>query len=85
MMHGKMEQAWIHTSHVMYLIAETNRDPKKHASPFSPLEFNAYHQFQKRQRGEPKHSITVLKVFVSEDNQWDVSPAGRRLMRDVPS
>ena len=55
--------AWAHTSSVMALVANVNRDPKKHG-PFKPSDFDPHKQ-KKSDLVLPKRGIGVLKkVFV---------------------
>lgn len=54
---------WNHTSHLLALIANCNRDPKTRRQPFEPAEFNPYAERPKRQR--IKAPITALRtVFI---------------------
>ena len=41
MVEGRNSEAWNHTSVIMALIANVNRDPKKRR-PFKPKDFNPY-------------------------------------------
>jgi len=62
MAEGRQRHAWIHTSSLLALIANANRDPKKHR-PFKPSDFDPY--ANKRQKGIPitKDNVAVLKHF----------------------
>jgi hypothetical protein len=40
--HGKA--MWSHTSVVLCLLANVNRNPKKQARPFRPSDFDPYHR-----------------------------------------
>lgn len=64
--------AWAHTSTVLAMLANANRDPKK-TRPFKPSDFDP-HQVSKRPVA--KVSIDVLKtVFVDPYNQ---APSGQK-------
>jgi len=39
---GRQRDAWNRTSHVLWILAEINRDPAKRARPFEPQTFNPY-------------------------------------------
>jgi len=41
MTHGRLREAWNHTAAVLAMIANVNRDPKKHRV-FRPDDFNPY-------------------------------------------
>ena len=65
MAEGRDKQCWNHTSHVLALIANVNRDPKK-SRAFKPADFNPYAK-QKSCGGVPitKENIGILKsVFI---------------------
>lgn len=51
MAEGKVTEAWNHTAHVMTLLANLNRDPKK-TKPFEPSQFHPYAR-------QPAQEITV--------------------------
>jgi len=54
---------WTHTAHILCLIANVNRDTKKHREPYSVSDF---HPMMKK--APPlKAPIDVLKVFVKEE------------------
>ena len=59
---GRMRQAWNHTSTVLALIANVNRDPKK-SKAFGPKDF---HPYETRKAERPvKADISILKKFVN--------------------
>ena len=66
MAEARQRYAWTHTSSLLALIANTNRDPKKHR-PFKPSDFDP---FAKRRQGGiivTKDNITLLKsAFLGE-------------------
>jgi hypothetical protein len=63
MAESRRNEAWSHTANLMALVANVNRNPRKRARPYSPLEF---HPFLERKRtAYSKASIRILKdVFV---------------------
>jgi len=64
MAEGKVSEAWNHTSHLLALIANVNRDPKK-TRAVKPADF---HPFMKKKSGWKLKAkdIGILKdVFVS--------------------
>ena len=64
MAEGRGREMWGHTSAVLALLANCNRDPKK-SRAFSPADFNPY--ASRRRRGIPitAGNIDVLKrIFV---------------------
>ena len=44
MAEGRCREAWARHSALLALIAETHRDPKQRSRPFTPAEFDPYHQ-----------------------------------------
>jgi len=63
MAEGRDRQLWGHTSQVLAMIANVNRDPKK-GRVFRPSDFNPY--APRRPRGIPirADNIHLLKAFV---------------------
>lgn len=62
MAEGRSRDAWWHTSHLMCLVANANRDPKK-TRPFKPADFDPH--LRKKEPVVAKVGIDVLKqVFV---------------------
>ena len=59
MAEAKSRDAWQHTSAVLCLIANVNRNPKKQARPFSPDQFNPHAQ---KRRGKGR-TISVHRLF----------------------
>lgn len=67
MAEGRGREMWGHTSAVLALMANCNRDPKK-SRAFSPADFNPY--AARRRRGIPitAANIDVLRrIFVPAD------------------
>lgn len=58
MLDARCREHWSHTSVILALIANVNRDPKKHSQPFSPDEFNPYEQ-QSKAKEEPIARVGV--------------------------
>ena len=64
MVNGRQREMWNHTSHVLCLVANANRDPKR-SKALKPSDFNPTTQ-RKKVRAAP---ITVLRdVFVDRKN-----------------
>ena len=76
MAEGRCEQAWAHTSSILAMIAEVNRDRKKRSRPFRPADFNPYAAESKAASGIPitPANIELLKAFVD-------LPTGRQAER----
>ncbi len=65
MVDARRAEDWEHTSHVMWLHAELNRDKKKKPTAFKPEEFNPY--AKKRRKPKPmKADFSVLRALASE-------------------
>lgn len=66
MAEARQRYAWAHTSSLLALIANTNRDPKKHR-PFKPSDFDPF--ARRRQGGTiiTKDNVMLLKrAFLGE-------------------
>jgi hypothetical protein len=64
MAQARSRQAWAHTSTVLAMLANVNRDPKK-TRPFKPADFDPHKASILEKRPMAKVSIDVLKtVFV---------------------
>lgn len=65
MTQGRMEQEWIHTSHLLAIQLNCHRDSKKHPRQIQPHDVNPYYQHIKRRKHpEPKADISILKAFL---------------------
>jgi len=61
MAEGLGRERWAHTSLICALIANSNRDPKKHR-PFKPSDFDPYARTDRRSRKvAEKESLQVLR------------------------
>lgn len=60
MAEGKGQALWSHTSHVLALIANVNRDPKR-TQPFTPADFNP-HAASAPKAPAPKVELKSLKA-----------------------
>ena len=71
MAEAKARERWSHTSSLMALIANCNRDPKRRARPFRPDEFNPLVGRRPRTNGIPirADNIEDLKVFLPKDRR----------------
>ena len=66
MAEARSKERWAHTSTVLALIANVNRDPKKH-SPFKPADFNPHAE---RAVKITTSDLSILKqVFVERKNK----------------
>ena len=68
MTEGKTKESWQHTSSIMALIANVNRDPKK-TKPFKPSDFDPMQKMTSRPDviEVTKDNITQLKqLFTGE-------------------
>ena len=65
-------EAWEHTSSLMALVANANRDPKRKPTPFKPADFNPY--ALRRSSGLPLTADTIgvlRQVFVPDSGRFD--------------
>ena len=64
---GKVNQdklLWNHTSTVMSLMANANRNPKKKPSPYKPSDFNPYtEEKEKTPQGPTKEQIEIISKW----------------------
>ena len=72
MSESRSRDAWRHTAAVMSLIANVNRDPRKHR-PFRPEDFNPHEQKPKAViRGK---GLRILRdVFLKTEPAKEVNP-----------
>jgi hypothetical protein len=40
---GRLETDWDRTAELCYLIAESNRDPRRRSTPYRPQDFHPFH------------------------------------------
>jgi len=81
MAESRAKERWAHTSSVMALIAETNRNPKKRGRPFTPDDFNPFARKRKRKKGTKLSplNINALQVFLSPEQRRQLKEEeGRR-------
>ncbi len=75
MAEAKAQSEWAHTSAIMALIANVNRDPKKSRS-FSPIDFNPLAAHKGNRVKGRTNDLSILKdVFVDRN----FSGVGRKL------
>jgi hypothetical protein len=68
MAEAKSRENWAHTSAILAMTANVNRDPKK-TKPFGPADFNPY-EVAKRKTVTGKADLTILKtVFVDKERK----------------
>ena len=63
---GRRQEDWSHTAHLLSLVANCHRDPKKRRTPFQPADFDPTRKRRKRKREKKETGdIRLLKtVFV---------------------
>ncbi len=66
MAHGKGKDTWSHTSALMALIANVNRDPKK-TRVFKPTDFDPYADKRQGRIVIDKNNISLLKSYFVGD------------------
>ena len=78
MAEGCDKQRWNHTSQLLALIANANRDPKK-GRTFRPSDFNPYAKGRRTGMPITKRNLKVLKsVFVRPANRRKEDADGTR-------
>jgi len=60
MVEGRQQSEWQHTSNIMALIANVNRDPKKHRA-YKPTDFDPFSKKRKQPVVITKDNIGLLK------------------------
>ncbi len=60
MVEGRGQESWAHTSAVLSLIANVNRDPKK-SRQFKPSDFDPYAQRKRREQAIEVTDMALLK------------------------
>ncbi len=71
MAEAKGQDHWNHTSSLMALIANVNRDPKK-SKVLKPTDFHPHVKGKAKRDKPPKADITLLKtVFVDRHSRFD--------------
>jgi len=60
MVEGRGQESWAHTSAVMSLIANVNRDPKK-SRQFKPSDFDPYAHRKRRERPREAVDMALFK------------------------
>jgi len=75
MAEGRCREDWAHTSTVMALLANINRDPRKKSTPFKPADFDPYVHLDRKAAGQafddrlPGSIDTLVTVFVDRVQQ----------------
>ena len=68
MAEARGREAWVHTSAILAMTANVNRDPKR-TKAFKPADFNPY-ETHKRKAVTGKADISILKdVFVKKEKK----------------
>ena len=62
-------EAWNHTSSVLAMLANANRDPKKSPRAFKPSDFNPYAKRKITGMAITKENIGILKDVFVKDKQ----------------
>jgi hypothetical protein len=71
----RSEQQWAHTSAILAMIANVNRDPK-HTPSYKPDDFNPHARRRKRQAPLPKVGIEILKTVFVDNRPGAMSRGG---------
>jgi hypothetical protein len=84
MAEGRSKALWAHTSHILWMLATINRNPKK-SRTFKPSDFNP-HAVKPRPRGKPSvELLTRLILKVAEAKRGQVAPRVRTPRPRQPS
>lgn len=62
MVEGRQRSEWQHTSHLLSLLANANRNPKKQRKPYKPKDF---YPFAVEQHEEPKPQRVDIKDIMA--------------------
>ncbi len=65
MARAKQREAWDHTSHVLAVLINANRDHKK-SSPVKPEELNPFHEPVQLTRGEKESALKEQMACLKE-------------------
>jgi hypothetical protein len=57
---GRSKAAWLHTSSIVAMLAEINRDPKKRSRPYRAADFNPH--LQKKEKETPLKTVTMREL-----------------------
>jgi hypothetical protein len=68
MAEGRGRQAWAHTSAILTLIANVNRDPKK-TRPFKPSDFDPYSARDKHGEAIELKDMSLLRDAFSKSTE----------------
>jgi hypothetical protein len=71
----RSEQQWAHTSSILAMIANVNRDPKK-TPAYKPDDFNPHVKRRKQQAPLPKVGIEILKMVFVDNRPGAISRGG---------
>jgi hypothetical protein len=66
MLEGRSKSNWSHTSAILCIIAEVNRDSKKKPSPFKPSDFDPHAKAASKDVVIPKVKMKDLKSLVPQ-------------------
>ena len=69
MAEGRSRAEWSHTSSVLALIANTNRDKKRKPTPFVPADFDPWSK--NRDVRIPTKGVKVLKQVFVDSRKFD--------------
>lgn len=66
MVEGRSIAAWWHTAALLAILANPNRDRKKHPQPYTAAELHPHFANQRKREGLPvtRDSIGMLKMFL---------------------
>jgi len=81
MAEAKQRDEWARTSSLMALIANANRDPKKHRA-FRPTDFDP---FTVTHKPKQKVDVSILKdIFIKGRHQEEASETQARSIKEEP-
>jgi len=66
------QRLWNHTSSIMALFANANRDPKRRPTPFDPADFTPYKDVGNESEQESNEVTEEQKNLIA---QWRVNPS----------
>ncbi len=58
---GRSKAQWSHTSEILAILAEVNRDPRKRSAPFTSRDFNP-HGKKPETKEQPVKTVTMAEL-----------------------
>lgn len=85
MAEGRSRAAWSHTSALLCLLANANRNPKKQKDPFTVADFNPHAQRRRRRRRPVTVERLARDMLKVGESRARLSPgAAQESSRKVP-